>query len=117
MGHALPNALQDTIVRGNRIRGFTTLCLPGCDHASISTQSVVEKMVMKQDGKTRHDLGRAKLVEKIWEWEEKYHGNIGMTLKRIGGSFDWSREAFTMNPTFTADFLHSARIRFHLSIK
>ena len=84
------------------MRGLTTLWLPGCDHAGISTQSVVEKMIMRQEGKTRQDLGRAKLVDKIWEWKEKYHGNINMVLKRMGGSFDWTREAFTMNPNFTA---------------
>ena len=102
MGHALPNALQDTMIRWNRMRGLTTLWLPGCDHAGISTQSVVEKMIMRQEGKTRQDLGRAKLVEKIWQWKEKYHANINTVLKRMGGSFDWTREAFTMNPTFTA---------------
>ena len=100
MGHALPSALQDTLIRWNRMRGFTTLWLPGCDHASISTQSVVEKMVMKLEGKTRHDLGRPKLMERIWEWKEKYHGNINVALKRMGCSLDWSREAFTMNPNF-----------------
>ena len=84
------------------MRGLTTLWLPGCDHAGISTQSVVEKMIMRQEGKTRQDLGRTKLVERIWEWKEKYHGNINMALKRMGGSFDWTREAFTMNPNFTA---------------
>ena len=102
MGHALPTALQDTMIRWNRMRGLTTLWLPGCDHAGISTQSVVEKMIMRQEGKTRQDLGRTKLVERIWEWKEKYHGNINMALKRMGGSLDWTREAFTMNPNFTA---------------
>ena len=102
MGHALPTALQDTMIRWNRMRGLTTLWLPGCDHAGISTQSVVEKMIMRQEGKTRQDLGRPELVKRIWEWKEKYHGNINMVLKRMGGSFDWTREAFTMNPNFTA---------------
>lgn len=102
MGHALPNALQDTLIRWNRMRGLTTLWLPGCDHAGISTQAVVEKMIMRHEGKTRHDLGRPALIEKIWEWKEKYHKDINMALKRMGGSFDWTREAFTMNPNFTA---------------
>ena len=101
-GHALPNALQDLMIRWNRMRGLTTLWIPGCDHASISTQSVVEKMIMKEEGKTRHDLGRDKLVGRIWEWKEKYHGNINAALRRMGGSFDWSREAFTMSSTFVA---------------
>lgn len=102
MGHALPNALQDTLIRWNRMRGLTTLWLPGCDHAGISTQSVVEKMLWKRDGKTRHDLGRPKMIETIWDWKEEYHTKINNALKRMGGSFDWSREAFTMNPTFSA---------------
>ena len=102
MGHALPNALQDAMIRWNRMRGLTTLWLPGCDHAGISTQAVVEKMIMRKEGKTRHDLGRTALVEKIWEWKDTYQKNINMALKRMGGSFDWTREAFTMNPTFSA---------------
>ena len=102
MGHALPNALQDTMIRWNRMRGLTTLWLPGCDHAGISTQSVVEKMLWRKDKKTRHDLGRKKMVETIWEWKEEYHIKINNALRRMGGSFDWSREAFTMNPTFSA---------------
>jgi len=101
MGHALPNALQDTMIRWNRMRGLTTLWLPGCDHAGISTQSVVEKMIMRTEGKTRHDLGRKETVERIWLWKDKYHKSINNALKRMGGSFDWTREAFTMNPTFT----------------
>lgn len=102
MGHALPNALQDTLIRWNRMRGLTTLWLPGCDHAGISTQSVVEKMLWKRERKTRHDLGRPKMVETIWDWKEEYHSKINNALRRMGGSFDWSREAFTMNPTFSA---------------
>ncbi len=102
MGHALPNALQDTMIRWNRMRGLTTLWVPGCDHAGISTQSVVEKMIMRTEGKTKHDLGRKETVDRIWQWKDKYHKNINNALKRMGGSFDWTREAFTMNPTFTA---------------
>ena len=102
MGHALPNALQDTLIRWNRMRGLTTLWLPGCDHAGISTQSVVEKMLWNRNKETRHQLGRKKMVETIWDWKEEYHQKINDALKRMGGSFDWSREAFTMNPTFSA---------------
>lgn len=102
MGHAVPNALQDTLIRWNRMRGLTTLWLHGCDHAGISTQSVVEKMLWKREQKTRHDLGRTKMVETIWEWKEEYHTKINNALKRMGGSFDWSREEFTMNPRFSA---------------
>lgn len=100
MGHALTNALQDSMIRWNRMRGLTTLWLPGCDHAGISTQSVVEKLIWREEGQTRHDLGRPKLTEKIWQWKDKYHANINNAQRRMGGSFDWTREAFTMNPTF-----------------
>ena len=102
MGHALPNALQDCLARWNRMRGLTTLWLPGCDHAGISTQSVVENMLWRREKKTRHDLGRQKMVEKIWDWKEEYHQKINGVLKRMGGSFDWTREAFTMNEGFSA---------------
>lgn len=97
MGHALTNALQDTMIRHARMKGKTTAWVPGCDHAGISTQSVVEKMVYKTEGKTRHDLGREGLLEKIWTWKDKYHGNITNQLKHLGGSMDWTREAFTMD--------------------
>jgi len=102
MGHALGNSLQDVMIRWNRMHGKTTLWLPGCDHAGISTQSVVENMLWRKEGKTRHDLGRKKLVEKIWEWKGDYHKNINNAQRRMGGSFDWSREAFTMSPNFSA---------------
>ena len=97
MGHALTNALQDTMIRHARMKGKTTAWIPGCDHAGIATQSVVERMIFKTEGKTRHQLGREGLLERIWSWKEKYHGNITNQLKRLGGSMDWSREAFTMD--------------------
>lgn len=97
MGHALTNALQDTMIRHARMKGKTTLWLPGMDHAGISTQSVVEKMLWKTEGKTRHDLGREAMLEKIWLWKDKYHAGITKQLKKLGGSMDWSREAFTMD--------------------
>ncbi|KAL8842527.1 MAG: hypothetical protein Q9170_000481 [Blastenia crenularia] len=102
MGHALPNALQDTLIRWNRMRGLTTLWLPGCDHAGISTQSVVENMLWRRRKQTRHDLGREKMVNLIWDWKEEYHQKINGVLKRMGGSFDWSREAFTMDENLSA---------------
>ena len=97
MGHALTNALQDTMIRHARMKGKTTAWIPGMDHAGISTQSVVEKMLWKTETKTRHDLGREAMVEKIWAWKHKYHANIKNQLKELGGSMDWSREAFTMD--------------------
>jgi valyl-tRNA synthetase len=79
------------------MQGKTTLFLPGCDHAGISTQSVVENILWRKEKKTRHDLGREKLVERIWAWKGDYHERIVRVLKRLGGSYDWSREAFTMD--------------------
>ncbi|TAQ85760.1 hypothetical protein B7494_g5903 [Chlorociboria aeruginascens] len=102
MGHALPNALQDLLIRWNRMHGKTTLWLPGCDHAGISTQSVVENILWRREKKTRHDLGRPKFVETVWDWKDEYHKKINNVLRKMGGSFDWTREAFTMNENFTA---------------
>jgi valyl-tRNA synthetase len=102
MGHALGNALQDVMIRWNRMHGKTTLWLPGCDHAGISTQSVVENMLWRRQKKTRHDLGRPEFVKTVWDWKNEYHMKINTVLRRMGGSFDWTREAFTMNDTFTA---------------
>ncbi|KAL9020566.1 MAG: hypothetical protein Q9185_002152 [Variospora sp. 1 TL-2023] len=102
MGHALPNALQDTLIRWNRMQGLTTLWLPGCDHAGISTQSVVENMLWRRRQQTRHDLGRKDMVQLIWDWKEEYHQKINGVLKRMGGSFDWTREAFTMDENLSA---------------
>lgn len=102
MGHALMEALQDTLIRWQRMKGKTTLWLPGTDHAGISTQSVVEKMLWRTEKKTRHDLGRQEFTKKVWDWKDKYHANITNALRRMGGSFDWSREAFTMDPNFSA---------------
>jgi valyl-tRNA synthetase len=93
-GHALATALQDTLIRWNRMKGLTVLYLPGCDHAGISTQSVVENMLWRREKKTRHDLGRQALVERIWEWKGEYHARIKTVLHRLAGSFDWTREAF-----------------------
>lgn len=102
MGHALTNALQDTMIRWQRMKGKTVLWLPGYDHAGISTQSVVEKILWKTEGKTRHDVGREVMTNMIWDWTYKYHDSITSTLKRLGGSFDWTREAFTMDENLSA---------------
>lgn len=102
MGHALTNSLQDTMIRHARMSGKTTLYVPGTDHAGIATQAVVEKKLYKEEKKTRHDLGREELLKLIWKWKEKYHGNITTQLRRMGGSMDWSREAFTMDDTRAA---------------
>ncbi|KAH5139307.1 hypothetical protein HBH69_219630 [Parastagonospora nodorum] len=95
-GHALATSLQDLLVRWHRMQGYTTLYLPGCDHAAIPTQAVVENMLWRQEKKTRHDLGRPQFLETTLAWVDEYKGNITAVLKRLGGSFDWTRKAFTM---------------------
>ncbi|BFH75733.1 valine--tRNA ligase [Thermus thermophilus] len=96
MGHALDNSLQDALIRYKRMRGFEAVWLPGTDHAGIATQVVVERLLLKE-GKTRHDLGREKFLERVWQWKEESGGMILKQLKRLGASADWSREAFTMD--------------------
>jgi valyl-tRNA synthetase len=96
IGHALDHTLQDILIRMKRMKGFEALWLPGMDHAGIATQNVVEKKLATQ-GLTRHDLGREKFVEKIWEWKEESGGSILDQMKRLGDSVDWSRERFTMD--------------------
>jgi len=96
MGHVLNNTLQDVMIRYKRMTGVPTLWIPGVDHAGIATQNVVEKQ-LANEGKTRHDIGREKLVERIWEWKEEKGGRIIEQLKMLGCSCDWTRERFTMD--------------------
>ncbi|MGB4208893.1 MAG: valine--tRNA ligase [Thermovirgaceae bacterium] len=96
MGHALNNTLQDISCRFMRMAGFNVLWLPGTDHAGIATQNVVEKSLASR-GVSRHDLGREKFVEKVWEWKKEYGDRIINQLKRLGASCDWERERFTMD--------------------
>lgn len=96
MGHALNNVLQDICVRYKRMQGYNALWMPGMDHAGIATQNVVEQELAKE-GLTRHDLGREKFIERVWEWKAKYGGVIIHQLKRLGCSCDWARERFTMD--------------------
>ena len=96
IGHMLNQTVQDVVVRWKRMQGFNTLWLPGMDHAGIATQWVVERELRAQ-GKTRHDLGREKFVETVWEWKKEYGGKILHQLRRIGTSCDWSRERFTLD--------------------
>ncbi|WP_033069962.1 valine--tRNA ligase [Thalassospira australica] len=101
MGHALTFTLQDILVRYNRMQGKDTLWQPGTDHAGIATQMVVERQLGEQNV-TRHDLGREKFVEKVWEWKEKSGGTITNQLRRLGASPDWPRERFTMDDGLSA---------------
>ena len=96
MGHALNNTLQDILSRYKRMKGYNVLWQPGTDHAGIATQNVVEKDLAAK-GTDRHQIGREKFIELVWEWREKYGGVIINQLKRLGSSCDWSRERFTMD--------------------
>jgi valyl-tRNA synthetase len=96
MGHALDHSIQDATIRRRRMQGFKALWLPGTDHAGIATQNVVERELAK-DGLTRHDLGRERFVEKVWEWKAHSGGTITRQMRRLGDSVDWTRERFTMD--------------------
>ncbi len=96
MGHGFNNTVMDTLVRYHRMKGHNTLWQVGTDHAGIATQMVVERQLKAED-KTRHDLGRDKFIEKIWDWKEQSGGNITRQLRRLGSSVDWTRERFTMD--------------------
>jgi valyl-tRNA synthetase len=101
MGHALQHTVMDVLTRYHRMRGYRTLWLPGTDHAGISTQIQVEKQLKKEENLTRHDIGREKFLERVWQWKEKYGGEILRQMRREGASVDWSRERFTMDEGLT----------------
>ncbi|MCB5255668.1 MAG: class I tRNA ligase family protein, partial [Candidatus Cloacimonetes bacterium] len=96
MGHVLNNTLQDVVVRYQRMQGRPTLWLPGVDHAGIATQNMVEKDLAKE-GKSRHEIGREALLERIWAWKHEKGDIIIDQLKLLGASCDWSRQRFTMD--------------------
>jgi valyl-tRNA synthetase len=97
MGHGFQEAIMDALIRYHRMKGYNTLWQVGTDHAGIATQMVVERQ-LEAEGISRHDLGREKFVEKVWEWKEQSGGTITRQLRRLGSSLDWSRERFTMDP-------------------
>ncbi len=97
LGHALNNTLQDILVRFKRMQGYNTLWLPGTDHAGIATQAVVERRLLHEEGRTRHDLGRDALVARIWKWKDEYEARILGQLKQMGCSCDWQRTRFTLD--------------------
>ena len=97
MGHALNNTLQDILCRFERMRGRDVLWQPGTDHAGIATQMVVERQLMERQEPGRRDMGRAKFLERVWQWKAESGGVIVNQLKRLGASCDWSRERFTMD--------------------
>ena len=104
MGHALNHTLQDILIRFERMRGKDVLWQPGMDHAGIATQMVVERQ-LDAEGITRHDLGRDKFIERVWQWKEESGGIIFNQMRRLGQSCDWSRSRFTMDEGFAAAVL------------
>lgn len=112
LGHALTSAVQDTLIRYNRMLGNNTLYLPGTDHAGIATQVVVEKRLKASTGKSRHDFGREEFIKQVWTWKEEHAGAIQKQLRRCGASLDWSRERFTMDEQ-CADAVREAFVKLH----
>jgi valyl-tRNA synthetase len=96
VGHALDNTIQDVIIRHARMRGRNAVWMPGTDHAGIATQNVVEKQ-LAEEGTDRHELGRERFVERVWQWREESGGKILDQLTRLGASADWEREVFTFD--------------------
>ena len=107
LGHALNNTLQDVLIRQKRMQGFEALWMPGTDHAGIATQAVVERRLREEEGKTRHDLGHAGLVERIWAWKQQYEARILSQLKQMGCSCDWQRTRFTLDPVCARAVRHT----------
>ncbi|KAG8539260.1 hypothetical protein GDO81_021158 [Engystomops pustulosus] len=101
LGHALTVAIEDSLVRWRRMLGQKVLWVPGSDHAGIATQTVVEKNLYKERGFSRHDLGRDKFLEEVWEWKESKGDRIYHQLRSLGASLDWDRSCFTMDERFS----------------
>lgn len=96
LGHALDHTIQDLLIRWKRMSGYNAMWLPGTDHAGIATQAVVEKE-LKKENVTRHQLGREKFVEKVWEWKHQYGNRITNQMRQLGDSCDWDRLTFTLD--------------------
>ncbi|MGX5220399.1 valine--tRNA ligase [Pseudomonas segetis] len=111
MGHGFNNSIMDALIRFRRMQGRNTLWQPGTDHAGIATQMVVERQ-LAADGVSRHDLGRDKFLDKVWEWKEQSGGTITRQIRRLGSSVDWSRERFTMDDGLS-DAVKEAFVRLH----
>ena len=111
MGHAFQDTIMDTLTRYHRMKGDNTLWQPGTDHAGIATQMVVERQ-LNADGVTRHDVGREKFIEKVWEWKDHSGGNITRQLRRMGSSLAWDRERFTMDDGLS-DAVAEVFVRLH----
>jgi len=97
LGHVMFVAMEDLMIRYQRMKGVPTLWLPGTDHAGIATQLQVEKDLLRTEEVTREELGREQFVERVWQWKVKYHSIITSQIRRIGASCDWERERFTLD--------------------
>jgi len=111
-GHALFVALEDLMIRRARMQGYAALWVPGADHAGIATQLQVEKMLMKDEGLSRDEIGREAFVQRAWEWKAKYGNQITKQLRRMGASCDWDRERFTLDNGLSAA-VREAFVRLH----
>ncbi len=105
MGHALNNTLQDALIRRARLEGKAACWIPGTDHAGIATQTMVERHLKKEEGKTRYDLGREAFLERVWAWREEKGDKIFQQLKELGCSCDWDRTHFTMDEGYSRSVL------------
>ncbi|KAB5517774.1 hypothetical protein PHYPO_G00171030 [Pangasianodon hypophthalmus] len=101
LGHALTVAIEDALARWRRMRGYRVLWVPGCDHAGIATQSVVERRLLQEHGKRRQDYSREEFLQEVWRWKNEKGDEIYRQLKRLGASLDWSRACFTMDTSFS----------------
>ena len=97
MGHALNVTLHDIVWRFKHMNGYNTVWVPGTDHAGIATQTVVERKLLKEEGKTRWELGKEEFIKRVWQWKEESGGRILSQMERMGIAVDWDRLRFTMD--------------------
>uniref|UniRef100_A0A6Q2XHC1 Valine--tRNA ligase, mitochondrial n=1 Tax=Esox lucius TaxID=8010 RepID=A0A6Q2XHC1_ESOLU len=102
LGHALTVAIEDALARRRRMQGYKVLWVPGCDHAGIATQTVVERMLFREHGKRRKDLSREEFLQEVWKWKKSKGDEIYHQLRKLGASLDWSRACFTMDLGFSS---------------
>ena len=107
MGHAMDNVMQDLLIRWHRMQGDNTLWMAGTDHAGIATQAVIERRLLELEGKTRHDIGRDALVQRIWDWKDRYQQRIVAQQRAMGCSCDWDRQRFTMDAVCSRAVRHT----------
>ena len=107
MGHAIQHAIHDLVIRWKRMQGYETLCLAGTDHAGIATQMKVEQELQETEGKNRYDIGREAMLERIWQWKAKYGDAIYNQLRKLGASYDWRRERFTLDEDYVEAVLEA----------